>query len=449
MASDRIFNPSGRRHHRPRYSSREWRVGLFVLAALALLVGWVLHRGAHPDPALFALPDSLVATAGEQAKTAAAKLAAVEAERAAANVRPATAGGEPGWALGAEAAGGAPAGAGGAVGAAAALAASGSAASSWAPFPADVAAGDWSVAGGVETYGADNAYVKIDGRDEFYKAFGLRSLACLALAGPGGDGAIDLELFQLGSTADAAGALLAEAGERAAEVAEAGGALRRLAANAGFLARGDRYLRVLGEDESPATRREVARLLDCVGRSLPASELPWAFALFGLRLGVPAGRVAYQGEDAFSFAFAREVYSAPYAEGGGEWFVTRGDAFPGGAPALAQQFADGFASYGEREAPLALPGGAVASLVRDRYQNLLTAVAAAPPFVAGVRMARDRAEAESQLARLLSQLDGLDLPAAALAAPATPAAAAAAGAAAGVAGTPGAASRRSGEEDLQ
>jgi hypothetical protein len=307
------------------------------------------------------------------------------------------------------------------------------------------------VAGGVETYTADNVYVKIDGRDEFYKSFGLRSLACLALAGPGGAGAIELELFQLGSPADAAGALLAEAGEAAAAVTEAAGALRRLAANAGYLARGDRYLRVLGEDDAPATRREVARLLESVGRSLPAGALPWAFALFGVRLGVPLARVAYQGEDAFSFAFAHEVYSAAYAEGGGEWFVTRGDAFPGGPPALAGRFADGFASFGEREAPLSLPGGAAAPVVRDRYQGLLTAVAAAPPFVVGVRMARDREEAGAQLARLLSQLDGLDLPAAAPA----PAAAAAGGAgAAGAAGDEtGAASARRGRggsgEDLR
>lgn len=430
MASDRIFNPSGRRHHRPRYSRREWRLGLLVLAALSLLVAWVFHRGAHPDPALFALPDSLLAAASEQAAAAAARLAAVAAADRVAE----TAG---------AAVSGAGAGAAGLVAGATDAAAGGA----WAPFPADVAAGGWAVAGEVETYAADNVYVKIDGRDEFYKSFGLRSLACLSLAGPGGAGTIELELFQLGSPADAAGALLAEAGERAADVTEAAGALRRLTANAGYLARGDRYLRVLGEDDAPATRREVARLLESVGRSLPAGELPWAFALFGLRLGVPPGRVAYQGEDAFSFAFAREVYSAPYAEGGGEWFVTRGDAFPGGPPALAGRFADGFASYGEREAPLALPGGATASLVRDRYQNLLTAVAAAPPFVAGVRMARDRGEAGSQLARLLSQLDGLELPAAA---PSTvPAAAGAAGAAASAAGASGAARRRGGEEDLQ
>ena len=56
---DRVFVRDGRRHHRPRYSWTEFRLGLLALLVLAGIVGWVAWRGAHPDPSLFAASPSL------------------------------------------------------------------------------------------------------------------------------------------------------------------------------------------------------------------------------------------------------------------------------------------------------------------------------------------------------------------------------------------------------
>lgn len=50
----RVLNPRPRRHHRPRYSLLEVRLGAGVLAFLALIAGWVAWAGAHPDPGLLA-----------------------------------------------------------------------------------------------------------------------------------------------------------------------------------------------------------------------------------------------------------------------------------------------------------------------------------------------------------------------------------------------------------
>jgi hypothetical protein len=52
--ADRIINRRGRKHFRRSYSLTEVRMGLLCLLGLAAVAAWVAHRGANPDPALFA-----------------------------------------------------------------------------------------------------------------------------------------------------------------------------------------------------------------------------------------------------------------------------------------------------------------------------------------------------------------------------------------------------------
>ncbi len=375
MASERIFNSVGRRHHRRRYSTREWRAGAALLLALVLIVAWVIRRGARPDPALLPLPDSLLARAGPAGDVYRRPQLSWVAEP---GQVPSAARNVPGAAGSPEA-------------------------SPWAPFPAGIVGEGWEVVGGVATFDAENAFLKIDGRDEFYLGFGLRSLHCLALAGPAG-AALELEMFTLGTPADAAGALLAEVSDDAAVVAVTDGSLHYTTVNAGFLARGERYLRAIGADRGEATQRRVAAVLTAARSALPAGEVPWAFALFAEKLGIEPRRIVYHREDAFGLAFAREVYAATPPGHDGEWFVVRA-AGQQEARALAGRFLAGFAGHGEPAAPLTLPGWPAVPVVRDRWFGALSAVVVAAPYVVGVRQARDAAEALDLLARLLAALD--------------------------------------------
>jgi hypothetical protein len=127
--------------------------GGVVLASLAGIGTWVAWRGAHPDPALFAsgLEHLTVKTPPSSDRT---------------------------------------------------------------PFPPDLAVPGWQE-GPVAHYDSTNLYVKIDGREDYYKSFGFKALHCVSLSS-GGDSAltVDVELFDLGTAANALGAY---AGERPPE----------------------------------------------------------------------------------------------------------------------------------------------------------------------------------------------------------------------------------------
>ena len=53
--ADRLFNPHGRRHYRKNYDLREVPIGLVIIVGLVAVGGWVVYKGAHPDPSLLAL----------------------------------------------------------------------------------------------------------------------------------------------------------------------------------------------------------------------------------------------------------------------------------------------------------------------------------------------------------------------------------------------------------
>ncbi len=344
--ADRILVRDGRRHHRRTYSRVEFRIGLLVLAGLIAVVAWVAWRGAHPDPALFSTPVAGLGAPGEL-----------------------VAGG--GAAIGGEA---------GAPGA------------DRGPLPVGLATPGWTE-GRVSSFDPTNLYVKINGREEYYKSFGFRRLWFLSIVSDADPQvAVDIEAFDLGEAANALGAY---AGERAPGVLPVVGprGLEHLDRNALFLTRGPWYVRAIGSDESPAVLAQLESLRETIGDALPGEALPGAWAIFVGAMGFDPGQVSYTAENTFSFGFAKDVYSARLDDDT-EPFVIEGESAEA-ASALAARVSAAFREYGESAGR---SGGVDWS--KDRWLGAISGATVAGRWTIGVYGAPDVAGAEKILRKL-------------------------------------------------
>jgi hypothetical protein len=339
--ADRIFVRNGRRHYRRRFNAAEPRAGIVLLVALAAVVGWIAWKGAHPDPSLMMLETDL-----SQAGTAGAATAA-PAERG--------------------------------------------------PVPVNLAASGWTE-GEISQFDYDNLYVKINGREGYYKSFGFEMLYFASIvAEENPQTVVDIELYDLGDAANAVGAY---SGERSPgtipQVGETG--MKHYDRNAFYFTRGRYYLRAIGSEESPDVIAQLNHIENRFEAELPGESLPWGYALFVGRMGKNPGEISYAPENAFSFGFARRVYSV-VMEGETELFVTPADT-EAGAEELAGRFMDGFRNYGSDEG----------EFVRDRYRGTYAMATAAGPWVIGFLRATDTAAALEALAELADAVADMPLP---------------------------------------
>lgn len=357
MDDEPVFNTFRRRPLRLFYSLREFQMGLLTFGLLVAVAAWVAWRGTQPDPALFAVEDRLLSQQG-------GTIAVYE--------RPVQPWLEPGTAP---------------------------AAPRLDPFPAETVSPGWRLAAPPQVFDETNLYSKINGRETFYKAYGFKFLHCLALTSvaDGGQG-IDIELFDLGGIGNALGAFSGEISNPDTSVELVDGGLWYATRNGGFLARGRFYARLIGSDDAAAIREKIVQLRAALTAALPAESLPWGYDVLTGRLGINPARVRYHRENAFSFAFATDVYAATVGEGDLEIFFTR-RANAAAARALADQFADGFAAYGRR---IAAPA---AALFQNEYVNAIDAVQARGTGVIGVRLAPTAADAQRWLAKLSAALE--------------------------------------------
>ena len=351
-----VFNRFQRKIYRPFYKLREFQIGLVCIAGLSGVLGWVLWRGCHPDPALFTVNERFLTSKGTNPPV---------------YKRPVETWGESGGATRPTAALG--------------------------PFPADVAGDGWTAPAPVAEFDDTNLHVKIDGRETVYKSFGFKRLYCLALSN--GQLSIDIELFDLGTIGNALGALTAEVTKPDAEF----DGFFYASANAGFLVQGRYYARLIGSDDNTTIRTKIAAIKTALLTKLPAETVPWAYALLATGLKVSPAKVQYTPQDAFSFDFATEVYSAKI-NGETEVFVSR-RANAGEASALAGKFADAFRGFGK-----AVPTPQ-AKLFANSYVTGIDGVTTEGEYVLGVRLAPTPAEALRWLNQLREVLKTATVPA--------------------------------------
>jgi len=343
--ADRIFVRDGRRSYRRRYSVSETRSGVVIVVLLLAVVLWVGWKGAHPDPSLFMLETDLsqagiLVEAGQPTSGAAGR----------------------------------------------------------GPVPPGLALEGW-YEGEMTRFDYDNLFVKINGREGFYKSFGFEMLYFLSIVVTDAPQTIvDIELYDLGSAANAVGAY---SGERSPGVSPVVGenGMTHIDRNALFLTQGRYYLRAIGSDESPAVLAELEHIRGRFEQDLPREPLPWGYALFVGAMGLTPGAVSYATENAFSFGFASNVYSARL-ESGAELFVTpAGDK--AAAAELAGRYLDGFRRYGSDEG----------AFIKDRYQGKYATAIGAGPWVVGFLRAPDASAANGELQKLAAAVKNVPLPA--------------------------------------
>jgi hypothetical protein len=377
---DRLFVRKGRRHYRPAYSTTEFRIGAVVLLGLAVVASWIAWKGAHPDPELFSsgadlleMPSATTAIPAESDGRRMMSDGPSSTTEEAGIQEP-----EPSAAAGADRV---PAGDRG-------------------PLPAGLAASGWSE-GAVSRFDPSNLYVKINGREDYYKSFGFRELCFISLtSNEDPETTVDIEMYDLGESANALGAY---AGERSAGVTPEVGpnGMSHLDRNALYMTRGRYYLRAIGSSESDAVQGQLKHLRKIVDAGLPGEPLPWAYSLFVGIMGLPFGSVAYAAENAFSFEFADGIYSATLDDET-ELFVFKAGS-PDGASSLARQFRDGFREYGS-------PASAAAgeNWTKDRYIGTIAGAAADNVWLMGVRGAPDVTAAEKAMDRLRKAVASLE-----------------------------------------
>ncbi|GAB4560701.1 MAG: hypothetical protein Tsb0020_07590 [Haliangiales bacterium] len=261
----------------------------------------------------------------------------------------------------------------------------------------------------ISVFERDNLYEKINGRAGYYESFDVQRLHFVTLLSERDESlAVDIEMYDHGNVANALGAY---AGERqpGATPALTDGTLGHMSRNAMFLVRGRFYVRAIGGDESEPVLAQLAHLRAVLSRDLEGEALPWAYSLF-LAADTDPGQIGFLPENAFSFGFAKDVYTVQIDADGAELFAV---AAPGqrdasdadaakAAEALARQFTEGFASYGtDAGTKDGVPW------VEDQYLNTLAGVTTHGALVLGVRGAADRAQAEGALAKLVAAARGL------------------------------------------
>ena len=342
-SEDRLFVREPLRHYRRTYSHAEVRWGLLVFVILAAVGVWIGWKGSNPDPTLFASSDP----------TATMEL--------------------PGETQAGEASRG--------------------------PLPEDLAPEGWTETQ-VASFDPSTLYVKINGRADYFLSFGFKNLHFVTLEAGDDDEApvIDIECYDLGTSDNALGAFAGE--KKDGEPETRSGGLAFLSSNALFLARDRYYIRAIGSDGSDAIKAGLTAIRDALESAIEGGERPWAHELFNGKLGIAIDAIRYSKENAFSFEFAGDFYSA-LADGDVQLFVSA-RASADEASELASKLRDGFATLGARQG----------DWIKDKYIGTMTTATAEGTFVIGVRNAPDKAAGASELERLRAALDGISTPAA-------------------------------------
>jgi hypothetical protein len=204
-------------------------------------------------------------------------------------------------------------------------------------FPASVLSDGWVDDSRVEIFDWENLADKINGQETQYKAFGFQSLHFLGIAQPDQDLIVNIELYDMGSFQNALGIFAAQrsAGSRV----EKHGSAYLYLTEVGALGIADKYyFKFTGNEESDLIRQHALKVVIDFASSLEGGgAVPKGFALLADGLGIEFSGIAYQPEDVFQYAFAKDFWFGTKTAGGNEKYFVHQAATEDEAVALIEQ----------------------------------------------------------------------------------------------------------------
>jgi hypothetical protein len=172
----------------------------------------------------------------------------------------------------------------------------------------------WEPGGPLEFFRLDRVYEKIDGKIEFYKPLGFRSLAVRRYLAAGGSDSLEIYVFDLGTAEGAFAAFTSQrrSGARRLPFSD----LADLSENSAFFAHDRYYVEIIGASESPSVVAAVAEAAARLAAKLPGeSWAPPETAWFPSE-GRVKDSVALSLSNGFGFEPFDRLFTALYEEHG-------------------------------------------------------------------------------------------------------------------------------------
>ncbi|TNE50826.1 MAG: hypothetical protein EP343_06640 [Deltaproteobacteria bacterium] len=356
---EQLLNPDGLKHYRRTYSGKELGWGLVILLILLSTAGWVVYRGAHPDPDLFSDKASLLKK-GKKIKIYHRPLQRMDGISS-----------------------------GPSHGQAKSQKPKRSAADMM--FPEGLVGDGWKRKSATR-FSRKNLYEKINGRAGYFLAFGFKQMFFSTLLHPKSGKLIDLELYDMGNGSNALGTYSGELGKGANPKVSPQG-ISHLRRNAMFVSQGPYYLRAIGSDESKEVKDKLLQVQKLFQAKIKGEPLPWGYGFFIARMAIKPSKISYKPKNAFSFGFAKDVYVGQ--QGKNTFLFVKAEADPSTAKAMQEKFRQGFMSYGTEVKD---PKGMV--WVKDRYINTYATALAVNRWVVGIQGAAKWDKAQAAMERM-------------------------------------------------
>lgn len=274
---------------------------------------------------------------------------------------------------------------------------------------ADLATGDFSPVGNIETYDTDNLYEKIDGKAPMYQEAGFIRLTTQRFADGGNpDSGLELYLYDMGNARNAFSVYSRQKRADATDLQDMVFGYRT--SNAVYFTHGKYYAEMIGFSESEELIDAMEDMAQKLSAQLPAEgEDRTAELEYFPKEGTIAGTWQLQLKDSFGFSGLTNTYSAKYNTGENKVtiFFSR-QKTAGDAQAVAKSYRD-FLITNDAKAitpDSELLKSANASVL-DFYGST-EIVFATGVFVGGVHEAEDRQAAQKAAEVLIGRLKAIN-----------------------------------------
>lgn len=195
------------------------------------------------------------------------------------------------------------------------------------PYPSSIIGEGWTLDSRLQEFNSENLYEKINGQADQYILFGFETLHFLAITNAAEGLDINLELYNMGTFANALGIFAAQRSE-GTQVLQKDNAFYYPTLAGAFGIVGSYYFKLSGSENSEFIREKALDFVAEFSRSVRGDvQIPSSLTLLSQGLGLDFSAIEYQREDVFQYAFAKDFWFGKVPkEKGGRFFVHEADS---------------------------------------------------------------------------------------------------------------------------